>query len=89
MGQARTANIHILLQLSLELLTLEMEVNVRAKKAYWVSGGAAPLLHNFSTKWMSVVIFTSRQLCSLETPPPSRYPFNVRLDGPPAPVKPF
>ena len=52
MGQARTANIHIRLQFLLELLTLEMEVNVRALKAYWVSGGAAPLVRNFSTKWM-------------------------------------
>jgi len=52
MGQARTANIHIRLQLLLELFTLEMEVNVRAMKAYWVSGGVAPLVHNFSPKWM-------------------------------------
>jgi hypothetical protein len=53
MGQVRTANIHIRLQFLLELLTLEEEVNVRTTmKAYWVSTGAAPLFHNFSSKWM-------------------------------------
>jgi len=52
MGQARTANICNRLQFSLELLTIETEVNVRSMKAYWLSGGAATLVHNFSTKWM-------------------------------------
>ena len=52
MGQSRAANIHILLQFLLEILTPEREVNVPSIKAYWVSGVAAPLVHNFSTKWM-------------------------------------
>jgi len=81
MGQTSTANIHTSLQFLLDLLTLEMEVTVRSMKAYCVSGGAAPLVHNFSTKWMWSLIFTSWQFCSLETPPPL-YPFNGWTDGP-------
>jgi len=49
-------------------------------KMYWGSGGIAPRISNFRTRWSWVVRFRLRTLYPLGKN--SRYPFDRRLDGP-------